>query len=608
MATATGVGWHGSEEQPVNVGSLGPGNLRQVSHLQRDSVRGWSPNTSWLRSPTFLTAGAIGVVTLVLRLLYAATAATDNDGIQYVVGSGRFDVSHDAPQPPGSWLYVATGHALHVVTGLSPVSSLVLVAAVISAAAAALTCVAGTALGGRFVGIASGALVASTPVSWFAGSTVSTYSIDAFLGALLIVLARRARPYRAHGTVAVLALGLGAGVRLSVVPIFALLVVIAVVASVRTVGQLLATVAVGVASVAAWFIPMVVIQPGGAHEWLHAVHVLFSGTARLSSVFVAPTSGVLTNLGTLAAWSLLSLGPVFVLGVMGILVVTGAHLVTGKPGGNISLRIWSRATEPADRIERPWYQSTGAILTAALLPALAYLTLWHFTAGGDVLSFLVPATVLLLLPVARLLHHRAWTLRRVTAVVATVFVAVTVVVNMQRFISPQGILPASVATDHPGLWLSQARYQSPYTDTADAIRKAQSTAVLVAGLRAVVHPATDVVVCISAQNGVNVSRVVGAELPDTRVAVVAPLRTMEYGGLIYRQRSSILQVGPGGHAVVLTDAPLPALASLAAGGLATETTTHVHGYNVWLVAPGATLLGVTITAVPGPRLLGGPVN
>jgi len=462
----------------VNVDTLGRENLRQVSHLHRDSVAGWSTGRpSWIRSPTLATSVVIGVVTLILRLAYGASRPTDPAGAGYVLGSTRFDVARRSPPAPGSWLYVAGGHALHVVTGLNSVHSLVLLAALMSAGAAGLTCVAGTALGGRWVGVAAAGFVASAPVSWFAGSTVSTYGVDALLAALLIVLARRARPYRAHGVVAVLALGLAAGIRLSVVPEFALLAAIAVVASVRTLGQLLATVAAAVASVAAWFVPMVVIQPGGLHAWTKAVHAQILHAAHTSSVFVAtPPSGALTNIGTFGGWSLVSLAPLMVVAVLAVIVSIGARVVTRQPGGNATLRIWASATEPTDREERPWYQTTGVILFAALVPPVALVTLGQFTAGGAVLSYLVPTTVLLLLPVARLLHHRNRAVRGGAVVVATLLVAGAVVVNAQRFVSGSGILPANVARHYPDLWISKARYQSPYADTADTIRAADDGA------------------------------------------------------------------------------------------------------------------------------------
>jgi hypothetical protein len=465
-----------SEEPPMNVGTLGRENLRQVSDLHRRSMRGWpTGETVWLWLPTVAVSVVIGVVTLVLRLAYGASRPTDPLGAALVAGSKHFDVRRDMPPAPGSWLYVAAGHTVEVVAHMGAVHSLVLLSALLSAAAAAVACLAGTLLGGRWVGMAAAAVIASAPVAWFAGSTVSPYGIDALLGALLLVLARRARAGGAHGVLAVLALGLGAGIRLSVVPEFALLAAVAVVASVRTVGHLLAVIGAGLGSVAVWFVPMILLQPGGLHAWLHAVHVQFSHAADTSSVFAAPGSGAITTIGRFGGWSLVSLGPVLVLAVLAVVVMVGARLATGQPGGNASLRIWSTATEPRQPIERPWYQTTGAILTAALIPPLGLATLFQFPAGGAVLSYLVPATILGALPLGRLLHHRVRGLRRTAAVLATVLVAGAVVVNVQRFVTGPGILPAQVARDHPGLWLSKARYQSPYPDTAATIRAADAS-------------------------------------------------------------------------------------------------------------------------------------
>jgi hypothetical protein len=60
----------------------------------------------------------------------------------------------------------------------------------------------------------------------------------------------------------------------------------------------------------------------------------------------------------------------------------------------------------------------------------------------------------------------------VASVVATVLVLGAVVVNVQRFVAAPGILPATVVRHDPGLWISKARYQAPYADTADTIRAA----------------------------------------------------------------------------------------------------------------------------------------
>jgi len=580
----------------VNVRALGREDLRQVSHLHRDSVRGWSPpSTAWLRSPTFLTSVVIGAVTLALRLTYGASGPTDTDGAQFVSGSGRFDVAHGSPAAPGSWLYVAAGHAVHLVTGLNAVHSLVVLAALASAGAAALTCVAGTALGGRFVGVASALLVASAPASWFAGSTVSAYGFDTMVGALLVVLARRARPYRAHGVVAAVVLMLGAGVRLSMLPAFALLAGIAVVASVRTVGQLLATVAGGLAALAAWLAPVIAIQPGGFQAWVHAVHVQISDAAQSSSVFVAPASRAVTNIGTFGAWSIVSLGPVVLIGILGIVALMAARIVTRHPAGNVARRIWSTTHEPIDRIERPWYQRTGAVLGAAVVPPVALVALGRFAGGGDVLWYLAPVTVLMLLPVARLLHHRTPGVRAVAGVVASLLVAGIVAVNIQRFVAAPGILPASVARDHPGWWLSQPRYQAPYAETAQTIRSADATDRSFGQLRSVADPATDVIVCVSSQNGAAIFRRLGAELPSFRIVLVDPVQFLERDGLLFPAHTSILRVGPGGHAVFLVSTPSAQMRTLASSGAAARTATTVAGAQVWRVQPGATLFGVTVT-------------
>jgi hypothetical protein len=183
-----------------------------------------------------------------------------------------------------------------------------------------------------------------------------------------------------------------------------------------------------------------------------------------------------------------------------------------------------------------------------------------------------------------------------------------VVANIQRFVSSPGILPANVSSHDPGLWLSQARYQAPYADTADAIRKAKQTAIDVDQLRNLVHPATDIVVCVHAQNGVVVSTIVSSQLPDVRVAVVGPFHTLELDGLLYSHQGSSLEVGPGGRAVVMALSPAPGLTALASQGLATETAIRVHKYAVWIVSPGATFSGVTVDSVAGPRPLGQAVS
>ena len=268
---------------------------------------------------------------------------------------------------------------------------------------------------------------------------------------------------------AVAVLMLGAGVRLAVVPAFALLAAVAVVGSVRTVGQLLATVAAGLGALALWLVPLVLTQTGGMSTWLHAVHVQLSEAAHRSSVFVAPASDAITNIGTFGGWSVVSLGPVLVVGILAVITLAGARMVTGQPAGNVTLRIWGSSPGPTGRFERPWYQRTGFILGAAIVPPVALVILGRFAGGGDVLWYLAPVAILALLPVGRLLHHRAHGVRRTVAVLSTVLVMGIVAVDVQRFVAAPAILPASVVRHHPDWWFTQARFGAPYAETAATI-------------------------------------------------------------------------------------------------------------------------------------------
>ncbi|HEV3130372.1 MAG TPA: hypothetical protein VGY51_00320, partial [Acidimicrobiales bacterium] len=180
------------------------------------------------RPPWAAMPWIVFAATLVLRLATAASGPTDWDSAQYAAAVDHFDVSHGQPQPPGYWLYVQSGRLLHHLFGLGIVHSLVLVAAVASAAGAGLTAVAGRDLGGWWTGVAAGAVVATCPFAWFSGSIVATYSFDLVAGPLLIILAWRARPGSWHGVGAVVALGLLAGFRQSILQTFLILALVAV--------------------------------------------------------------------------------------------------------------------------------------------------------------------------------------------------------------------------------------------------------------------------------------------------------------------------------------------------------------------------------------------
>ncbi|MGH9081004.1 MAG: hypothetical protein ACRDYE_13215, partial [Acidimicrobiales bacterium] len=219
----------------------------------------------------------VAAVTIVLRLMTAASGPTDWDSAQYASAVGHFDVTHGQPQPPGYWLYVVSGRFLHGAFGVGTVHGLVLMAALASAAAAGFTALAGRDLGGWWVGLAAGALVAASPFAWFSGSAVATYSFDMLACSSLIVLAWRARPGSWHGVGAAITLGLLAGFRPSVLQCFGLLALIAVLGSTtgstRRWGRLVITVLAGTAAIGIWLVPMAFEQPGGLAAWARATRI-----------------------------------------------------------------------------------------------------------------------------------------------------------------------------------------------------------------------------------------------------------------------------------------------------------------------------------------------
>jgi hypothetical protein len=569
----------------------------------------------------------VGLATLVLRLVTAASGPTDWDSAQYALAVGRFDVAHGLPQPPGYWLYVESGRWVARLTGLGAVHSLVAVAAVASAAAAALTTVAGRDLGGRWLGIAAGVVVATSPLVWFSGSVVATYSFDALACALLVVLAWRARPGSWHGVGAVVALGLLTGFRPSILQAFALLALVAVAAATRTWRRLVLTAAAGAASLAVWFLPMVAQQPGGSAAWARATRTEADGAFQATSL-LDHAAGARTNLGTFAAFTVVALAPVAVLAVLAGVALLGRRLAR-RPARPATVDLPRGGPSPDGgtappagddgRWRRPWYQGRTAVLAAAIVPPAAIVALVQFAKGGYVLAYLPAAVIALLLPVAALTRRAAGrrrgapdTTRRRSAtgwtVAASVGVALVAALGVQRFLTGGGVLPQREVRSASSLWLVEPRYQAPYPDTAHTISAADAVDRALVGLGPSLDPSRDVVVFDTVDGGDTIYRNAGWALPDVRIALVQPgdvLYNQLHGALYYASGSTIA-TGPSGSVFLVASPALPGLASLTAQGYAipVDTPEPIGGYLVWKLLPGTTVLGIRTTSHPPPFVLG----
>ncbi len=581
---------------------------------------------------------AVALATLAARLATAAAGPTDWDAAQYGAAVSRFDVTHGRPQPPGYFLYVVAGRLVHGI-GIGTIGSLVLVSAVASALAAGLVVVAGRDLGGRWVGLAAGLLVATSPFAWFSGSVVTTYSFDLAIAPLLIILAWRARPHSWHGAAALASLGLATGFRQSALQAFALLALIAVAGSVRRVREAVTAVLAIAVAVAVWFVPMVLTQPGGVSAWARATRLETLGAIRATSVLDHAAGGG-TNIGTMAGYTTVALTPLAVLalvsaGVLGVRARVRAvrrpvaappsadariHS-TGAAGGTATTSATpSAARDDVAAWTRPWYQTRAAVLAAAIAPPLAIVTFVQFAKGGYLLAYLPGAVIALLLVPAALLGPRspgtvrtASTSRTSVATgvwlaVASFAVAAIAVAGAQRFLAGTGVLPVAQTSSAHGPWLTQARYQAPYPDTRAAIRSADALDAALTALGPRIHPARDVVVIDSVDGGTTFYRNAGWALPLDRVTLVVPGAAIynEQLGSLYYTFTPKVPVGPGGAVYLIAPPNLPGLAQLTERAQAVQVhlARPIGAYLVWRVSPGAQVLGVRVVVQPGPRPLG----
>ena len=548
----------------------------------------------------------VALVTLGLRLLTAANGPTDWDSAQYAAAVGHFDVTHGQPQPPGYWLYVVSGRLIHQVSRLGTIHSLVLVAALASAAAAGLTTVAGRDLGGTWVGLASGLVVATCPFAWFSGSIVATYSFDMLGCSLLVILAWRARPGSWHGLAAVVALGLLAGFRPSMIQSFAVLALIPVAASTRRWGQLGLTVVAGAAAVGVWLVPMTLSQPGGFSAWLRATRIEATGAAQSTSVFDHAAAGA-TNLGTFAAFTVVALAPLALVALLaGAALGIRSRLADRGPG----LPEPDGVARGTPSWTRPWYQSRTSVLGAAIVPPMLLVALVQFAKGGYLLAYLPAAVIALLLPLGALTRRSPWDARSSPGwtVVTSVAVLAVAAIGAQRFLGGDGVLPERFVASSGHLWLDQPRYQAPYTDTRHTILSVDAIDSALHGLGPSVAPRRDVVVFDTVDGGQNIYRNAGWALPEDRIALVQPGRVAynQLQGALFYASGTTVEVGPSGSVLLVASPSLPGLAPLTAEGKAVPVATPqpIGGYRVWRILPGSSILGVGLVATNGPRPLG----
>lgn len=496
----------------------------------------------------------LALSTFVVCLALMPAYPSDWDGVNLALGVDRFDITRHSPQPPGYWLYVFLGRVIRWLTPFDAATSLTVAAAGAAGAAVGSAFVVGRRLAGDWLGWAVGLCLLTSPYLLFFGSTVSTYPFDALLCVLVVLLAWEARPGSHHGWLAAGVLGLGAGFRQTSLLVLAPVATYAVLRSVRSARAAAAVVAAGAGGVLVWFVPTLLEQPGGWETYRAFSRGYVRDTlVRTSVLGGAPRTGVVNNLGQVSGYTLAAVACVVPAAVVGRLL-----------GGRAAVR--SRA---------------GALLALAVAGPLAFVVAVHFGKSGYVLSFLPALLLLVLLPAARL--------RGRALAVVSVLVVLACVVNVQRFATAGGLLPAPLL-DHQSLWFTQQRHGAPYRVTRTEMRTIDAATRRYEALADEFVAGRDVLVYVIG-NGAHRFRHATFSLRGFTVHYVSPGRRWNTAvdGVLHVDRGDTVPVPPGGRAVFVLDRP-------PAEGEAATMGRHVlrTGPVVWTASPGTTVYGLPV--------------
>ena len=544
---------------------LDPEALAAEEPVRRRPLRPAGHRGSW----------ALAAVALLAHQLVAARFPVEWDGAQLVLGLDRFDVTEGSPHPPGYWLYVATGRLLRATTPLDGTASLTLVASLSAAGCVGIVHALGRAVGGRLVGAVAAGLLLSSPLLWFYGASVDTYTLDALACASLMALAWHARPGSRHGVVAAATLGLAAGFRQTSLLLFAPLAVIAVARSARSLRAWAVAGLAGGAAALSWTLPMLAEQPGGLDAWRRASAALLEGSVAQTAFFSGAAGAVTRNMTQAAAYATVMFLPS---------LVVGALAAAARRSDRTHPAAGSRATGGRGG-DRPWWASAGAVAAAGAVPPLAFLVLVHFGKAGYLLAPLPAVVLLLSLPAARLARRG-----RLLVALAT---AVLVGLSAWRFLLAPAVVPSRLVDATP-LWFTSSVNGAPFPFTRAALAESDELATAHLGLAGAFDPAGDVLVW-GWLNGGERYRHATLTLPRFTTSFVRDSLHVHTarGGRWETVPDTTLEVPPGGRAVfVLAHVP-PDLQALLDAGTA-EAVRLPTGATVWVVRPGVTLLGVRV--------------
>ena len=310
----------------------------------------------------WILALVIGGLTLASRWPYRARVLPTWDAVQFALALDRFDVVRHQPHPPGYVLYVALGR-LFAAALSDAAAALGTLAVAASALAVLLLYRLGWQLYGRGVAVLAALGLAASPLFWAYGVVGLSYAVEAALATGLALSAWGMRQGSVPSLVgSALLLGLGGGVRQSLLLILGPLWLGMAWLGFRRPGPVLAGLGLVALATATWLGPMLWLT--GPERYLAAAVELYASTVHATTLV---GGGWTRNVAGLAEAFLVGMGvflPVLVWGL-------------GRPPAHLA----------ADR-------GRSALLALWTLPALAIYALVHLGQHGYLLMVL-PACYLL---------------------------------------------------------------------------------------------------------------------------------------------------------------------------------------------------------------------
>jgi hypothetical protein len=414
----------------------------------------------------FVCAVVLAGLTVISRLPYRTRMLYNWDAVQFALALNEYDVVKHQPHPPGYILYVALGRLVNYWLR-DPTAAYVVLAVAFSGLTTFAVFYLARVVYDRATALASGTLLAVSPLFWFYGSVGLTYASEALMASVVAYFSFRGlRGSEPDVWLAAGYLGLAGGFRQSALVLLFPLWLGSTVFGARRRRTMLIGIAVVAAATLAWFLPMVWIT-GGLQRYVEASVDLAETVVKPTSILGGTFEVTLRMSRYLLESVVVALGPL-------VLAVVLLPWYIRRHGFGA----------------REWFLVTWA------LPAVLVYTLVHFGQAGYVLTFL-PALVILLSHVLLVALGSILSARpRLRAAVAVAVVTFVVLVNGAFFVSARPA-PRDFDSTKPA-WRQQAQDEAfdwIFSRTAAALREHEAvTQTFVAAIRGLYDPRDTVVV------------------------------------------------------------------------------------------------------------------